>query len=111
MYLKKKKKKIKKLMSLNQVQESQLHRLRKLLKEYAYVERILHGKNKRGKSKDAFQELLGQWHDLAVLATHFQRTIDSGNLSGSEKEYLDKVKDKLLTESNTLFVQIQEKKA
>lgn len=109
-YLKQKKKKIKKLMSLAPIQAAQLHKLRKLLKEYAYIESMHRGKNKRRRNKDAFQELLGQWHDLVVMAAHFQKNIDSGNLTTMEKEYLDQVKDKLLAESNALFIQIQEKK-
>jgi len=58
------------------------------------------------KTADAFQELLGKWHDCWVMAIHLKKTIDKGEVKSTETKYLEKIRSKLSSDCDMLLKQI-----
>ena len=107
-YIKYKRKKIETLIAPKALKEKQVHQLRKLFKEFYYISKSsnLPGQIIPIKTADAFQELLGKWHDCWVMAIHLKKTIDKGEVKSIETKYLEKIRSKLSSDCDMLLKQI-----
>jgi CHAD domain-containing protein len=108
MYMDKKRKKINKLLHKNPLQTSQLHLLRKQLKEFNYNQKGLNLKKqiKKLSKKDVLPDLLGKWHDCQIIIRHFEKTMKTGELKSKEITQLKTIKAKIVSENEVLFNRI-----
>ena len=107
-FLKVKSSKIDALAGNGRLGKRQTHKLRKVLKVFYYIILLFHGKDEHFKNIDAFQELLGRWHDAIVLARYLQRATTAGSVHTKERIQIAVVKHKMAVKSKRLFKKIQE---
>lgn len=108
-YLEKKRKQIRNLISGKQLKIKNAHELRKHLKEFYYNIKSLNFPKqiKLVKETEAFQNLLGKWHDGVVLKQHLNEAMkDKTAMGPSEIKQLKKVKAKLSADCEILFKKI-----
>jgi len=107
-YLDTKSKKIERLFEKKKLKTQEVHKLRKHLKEFYYLRKCVDMKpqNELFKKTDTFQELLGQWHDCRVINNQFKSAIDGGMMKPAEVKLLEKVKTKLVSDTERLFTKI-----
>ncbi|MES2284117.1 MAG: CHAD domain-containing protein [Bacteroidota bacterium] len=108
-YLNKKRKQIKNLISGKQMKIENAHELRKLIKEFYYNIKSLNFPKqiKLLKETEAFQNVLGKWHDYQVIKEHLNETLEDKTAMGpSEIKQLKKVKTKLTSDCAILFKKI-----
>ncbi|MES2139717.1 MAG: CHAD domain-containing protein [Bacteroidota bacterium] len=108
-YLNKKKKQIKNLIFGKELKVEKAHELRKLIKDFYYNIKSLNFPKqiKLLKETEAFQNLLGKWHDCQVTREHLNETLEDKTAMGpSEIKQLKKVKTKLTSDCRILFKKI-----
>lgn len=97
------------LMETGNLKKKEVHRLRKILKEFYYTALIFMEKDDRFKFIDDFQELLGQWHNDVVLKGYLEKAVNSGHLGNKETKIIRVAKRKISSESKTFFGKIKQK--
>jgi len=107
-FLKVKSREIDALAKNGRLKKQQTHELRNVLKVFYYTVLLYHGNNERFKNMDAFQELLGHWHDAIVLRGYLQKAAAAGSVHTKERKHLAAVKHKMAAKSKRLFKRIQE---
>lgn len=95
------------LMETNPLKKKEVHKLRKILKEFYYSLSIFGAKNDQIKKIDNIQELLGEWHNNVVLQGYLQKAVHSGHLDHKEKKIIALVKDKISTQTRVLFEKVK----
>jgi CHAD domain-containing protein len=83
------------------------HELRKQIKELYYLEKIFSPKNKRLVIADDYQELLGEWHDSAVISEKLDQKMHNRKLSPSEIKGLKSLQKKISTRADRLLLKIK----
>lgn len=109
-YLKKKSNAIHKVMLNDQVDPSNLHEIRKRIKDIYYVQKMIEPKNSQKTSTDKLQELLGQWHDGRVLLQELDEYLNSHPMSTKDKIPYDTLKTRVIRENEARFHLIMEQK-
>lgn len=94
-------------METNPLKKKEVHKLRKILKEFYYSLSIFGAKNDQIKKIDNIQELLGEWHNNVVLQGYLQKAVHSGHLDHKEKKIIALVKDKISTQTRVLFEKVK----
>ena len=107
-FLKYKRKKIKELLGKGKLKESEIHEIRQRLKEFYYLIRLFGIREMAFKHIGDFQEVLGRWHDLAVMSGHLQRSIRSGRLTAAELKRESILKQKISAKTRPLLDRIME---
>lgn len=108
-YMDKKRRKIEVLFNKKQLKIEQVHKLRKLVKEFYCVWKSLNlpKQNKVLKEADAFQNILGKWHDRVIIKDHLKEAMEEMAVMGSvETKQLKKVTTKLSSDCKVLFRKI-----
>ena len=107
-YLNKKKEEIGSLINKKELKNTQIHDLRKRLKEYFYIHNALNGKkqNKFLTMTNCLQELLGEWHDADLMSDKFKDDIDKYGLKLGEPKLVEAVKVKLHAASEELYEKV-----
>lgn len=93
------------------LKKKEAHALRRQLKVFYYVLLMFEPKDNRFKNIDAFQELLGQWHDDVVTAAYLQKAVDSNDLQGAEKRHVQAAKEQVAAAGKRLFHTINDQLA
>jgi CHAD domain-containing protein len=88
----------------------QIHLLRKKVKDFYYTEKIFVDRHEQYKKIDAFQELLGEWHDTVIMQSALQKALGSGELAWTEVQRVDGLNRELGEKERRLFMQILERK-
>ena len=88
-----------------------LHKLRKELKKYYYNRKIFRFQTPQQKSLlgeiDAFQELLGKWHDFVITENHLIKISQLNNLNSEEINHIQNILLKLRKQSQLLMKKIK----
>jgi CHAD domain-containing protein len=105
--------KIESMIEPSTLKTTQLHDLRKKLKEYEYVRSGLDmdGQVKPIPNLTDLTDLLGEWHDGQVITIHINNALDNKTTTAKEKKQLQKIKDKIGTENKNLLSKIKEIKS
>lgn len=98
---------IHKLIKADQLAKKDVHDLRKQIKDIYYLQKIFQPKNKRLVIADDFQELLGQWHDLRVVAKDILKGAQNHKLQPDEIKALMALRKKILTSSDRQLAKIE----
>lgn len=107
-FLKYKRKKIKELLVKGKLKETEIHEIRQRLKEFYYLIRLFGIREMAFKRMGDFEEVLGRWHDLAVMTGHLRRSLRSGRLTAEEHTQESTLKQKLAAKTRPLLGQIME---
>ena len=107
-FMKKQKKKLYKTFEAKPVHAANLHDTRKSIKDLRYYESMLQKKSSNIFT-DAFQELIGRWHDKLVLLNGLQRFKGRKPLSNREKQRHQKAIIALREKLESDFAQICQK--
>lgn len=110
-YVKGKENEIKKLVKKDRLKISQVHQLRKDLKQLQYDLKSLSNKKIKENGMDALQELMGRWHDLRVMHRQLKNAINRDLVRPSERKPALQIADKLKEQSQILFEKINKEKA
>jgi CHAD domain-containing protein len=96
------------LLNKKKLQSDELHELRKRLKEFTYTRKSLGIKIRTEwfDQIDAFQDLLGKWHDNRVLARDLKKVIKSGKLNTRDVDRLKTAGKKISSEEKILVKKI-----
>ena len=108
-FMNKKRKKIQMLLNIKHLKLSQVHKLRKLVKEYYHDWQSLNlpGQQKMMNEVDDFQDLLGKWHDRIIIKEHLKKAMkDMDKIAPFETRQLNEIITKLSSECNELFRKI-----
>lgn len=108
-YLNRKRKQIKNLISGNQLKIKEVHELRKLIKEFYYNIKSLNFSKqiKLLKETEAFQNILGKWHDCEIIKQHLNEAmVDKTVMGPSEIKQIKRIKVKLSADCEILFKKI-----
>lgn len=104
-YLRKKEDKIASLLKKKTIDETQLHELRKRLKQLNYNLGSLNEKKEKKKITN-LTDLLGQWHDCQVMAQYFEKAIKNNEVEAKELPTLKRIIKKLTTEEKQYLLKI-----
>ena len=87
----------------------QIHQIRKWLKELRYGCKILSIKpqNIPVLNKSCLSALLGKWHDYEIIINHLKFMIQNGKVNSRELDCLEDIIQKLSSDRETLFCNIQ----
>lgn len=108
-YSEKKRKQIGNLISGKQLKMKNAHELRKHLKEFYYNIKSLNFPKqiKLIKATEAFQNMLGKWHDCEVIKQHVNEAMkDKTEMRPSEIKQIKSIKVKLSADCKILFKKI-----
>lgn len=108
-YLNKKRKQIESLISAKQLKIKNAHELRKQIKEFYYNIKSLNFPKqiKLVKETEAFQNILGKWHDCEVIKEHLNEAMEDKTAMGpSEIKQIKSIKVKLSADCEILFKKI-----
>lgn len=104
-YFEKKWKEIDKIIRKENPKKSQLHDLRKKLKEFFYNLKILESENKIHEEISKFMDYLGEWHDYDVLLENIEIVLKKDK---TEKKGMKAYRDKILMEERKLYQKIKQ---
>lgn len=103
-----KRKKIKELLEKGKLKETEIHEIRQRMKEFNYLVRLFDIREMAFKRMGDFEEVLGRWHDLAVMTGHLRRSLRSGRLTAEEHTQESTLKQKLAAKTRPLLERIME---
>jgi CHAD domain-containing protein len=109
-YISNRKRKIIRFISRRNNSDMQIHGIRKLLKEFFYIKKMIISKDIPVLRIEEFQELLGQWHDNLIMTDHLQKVVDEGSVGIQEKKRLASLKKIIDDKKDHLFEKINEMK-
>ncbi len=110
-YMENSRQKIEEELNKKQLKEEQVHKLRKQLKEFYYNRKSLNFENDHLlKQSDAFQELLGKWHDYQSTDDHLKKIINSHQLKSTQLKHLKKTEPKISVTKKQLLKKINASK-
>lgn len=95
-----------KLLAKDKLKIPQVHDLRKRIKRFHFLSTLIPLKKKKLKHLDAFQELLGKWHDYEVFGEELQKAGKLQVIPAEEKKKLRKLKPKVIQKRDSLFRKI-----
>jgi CHAD domain-containing protein len=85
--------------------KSQLHDLRKKLKEFFYNIKIIESENKIHEDISKYMDYLGQWHDYDVLLENIEIVLKKDK---TEKKGMNAYREKVLMEERKLYQKIKQ---
>ena len=88
------------------LEPANVHQLRKLLKEDFYNRKRMYQPSPKIKAEDDFLELLGNWHDCAVLNNQIGKSILKAETNSAELAELLKINAAVSLQSENLFNEI-----
>ena len=108
-YFKNGENKIYKLLELKKIKPKTAHEARRQLKVLFYNEKSINSSKRNAslKKQEAFQQLLGKWHDYQVIQKHIKIESQSEKWNKYQKEELKKLKKRLADKHKTLFKKIK----
>ena len=94
------------LLHKEKLKVSEAHELRKRIKSYYFLTRIVKPKTSSLKDLDKFQELLGTWHDYEVFSAELKKAGKLKSLPKSEKKSIRRLQPKMVRKRDDLFRKI-----
>lgn len=110
-YIKKKSNAIHDVLMNSQVDPSNLHDVRKQIKDIYYIRQMVEPKNRREARTDQIQDLLGQWHDGRVLLQELDKFIRSKPMTAKEIAAYQSLKKRMTKENEDQFNAIMNQKS
>lgn len=105
-FLKKKSGKLVRMIERKIFEEQYLHLLRKKLKRFYFIARMLYPDVTIPEPWNRLMELLGKWHDEQIAIEHLRKAIYSSRFSQDEINRLHDIKRKITDNREDLFDQI-----
>ena len=90
------------------LQSSQIHSLRKVLKEIGYNAEGLNLRRGETLSNDKLTTLIGKWHDNLILTGQLNLALSDRDLEPTEKPKIENLIERLSMENTALLEQIEE---
>ena len=110
-YLKKKTNAIHDVLLNGQVDASNLHEVRKRIKDIYYIQKMIESKNRQVARTDQIQDLLGQWHDGRVLLQELDKYLESNHMTAKENAAYQSLKKRMTKENENQFNAIMNQKS
>jgi CHAD domain-containing protein len=102
---------IRTLLHEEKLNAEQVHDLRKHIKELKYLQKIFQPKNKLLTIPDDFQELIGQWHDYAVISKDLLKDAQHHELKPEEVKAIMSHQKKISNRADQLLAKVEIAKA
>jgi len=110
-YVKKKTNALHDVLIEDHVDPSNLHEIRKQIKDVYYIRKMIEPKNNQASRTDQLQELLGQWHDGRVLLQELDKYLESSHLTAKDQKPYESLKKRIRKENEAQFNAILNQKS